>query len=94
MSARQYETTVTLELNGREESDYPIRGTVDVVPHSHGWVAELDGDAEVLLDDTWVPVEDLETTPDMVERARQSLADLALDDDSDECIDDREELFV
>lgn len=94
MSARQYETEVTLEIAGRDEADYKLRGTVDVVPRSHGWVAEIDGDAEVLLGDTWTPLEDLETTPDMVERARQSLADVALDDDSDECIEDREELWV
>ena len=87
--SRRYESTVSLDTPGYDEDEYAVRGTVDVEMTGRGLTAFLDGDAQVLVDDEWLDVEDAGLCDRDRERVRDALSGEALEDDSDEC--DREE---
>ena len=83
--SRQYATKCTLTIDG-VEADYPVRAHVLVeygLGMGGGIGAQLDGDVDALVDGEWVPVD--EVAPGDLAQATESLEELALEDDSDEC---------
>lgn len=86
--SRPYQTTVTITLDD-EDRDIAARARVEVGPglcHG-GWGAEIDGQVELLVGDAWTEVEELPLETRDVERIDEALCDVALADDSSECVE-------
>lgn len=81
---------VTLEMTTGEEIDYVVRANVEIEPsRSRGVEAWIDGSLEVeTAPGQWTDIADMAVTSESRIRASDSLMDLALEDDSDECVDD------
>lgn len=85
----RYETTATVTIAG-DERDVRVRG--DVVCEyglgmGGGIGAELDGEPELFVGGTWIDAETLGIDAQDRERVEDALCDLALEDDSDACVE-------
>lgn len=86
MSTR-YEAVATVTIAG-DEADHRVRAHVEVEPsRSHGWSATIDGSIEVLVDGRWVDIDDAGLDAQDRERVEDVLCELALDDDTDQCVE-------
>ena len=85
-----YTTKITVTIGGDERDAY-VRAYVECgwdVGHPNGFGARLDGDAEVRVGNAWVTADDVELGEGDLARIEEALCDAALNDDSDQCVDE------
>lgn len=77
---RQIDIKATLTIEGVER-DYFVRGWVIVEPFG----ATIDGEPDVLMGDDWWPIRELGLSEEDVDCVEETMCDVAMSDDTDEC---------
>ena len=89
-ASRYYSVKVTVTVDG-DERDVFVGGFVECgwdVGCPNGFGAILDGDADVMINGTWCPIDSVNLGEGDAGRIADALCETALEDDSDQCVDD------